>query len=163
MELFYQSTVAKTVQVIFLQSLSICYGWRRWSNQQHQKATSLKRLSSKQWALLCVIIIAIYTIIFNVLTSMSHSNVAKLDALTTSLSFVAQGLMCYKMIATWVLWFIADTLFAFMYWHKELPFHTILMMAYTGMAVIGYLRWFNLPPEEPSLEPLNQTSDAPTV
>jgi nicotinamide mononucleotide transporter len=75
------------------------------------------------------------------LETFTHSTVALLDAATTSLSLVAQWLMCHKIIITWVLWFITDVLYAAMYLSKNLPFHSILMIIYTGMAIAGYLVW----------------------
>ncbi len=147
--------------------LSICYGWHRWSKQKHLGSTSIKRLSNKQLLSLCITILGLYALIFNLLMSFSHSTVAKLDALTTSLSLVAQLLMCYKIITTWILWLIADALYALMYWHKTLPFHTLLMLPYTGMAFIGFYQWHkkdrlekmsNLPPL-----PSNHSPSVPTA
>jgi nicotinamide mononucleotide transporter len=121
--------------------LSICYGWYRWSSPQKQKTPSLIHLSGKKWGYLCVILIATYSLIYTLLITLSHSTVAKLDALTTTLSLVAQWLMCHKIIATSILWFLADALYALMYLYKDLPFHTLLMFIYTGLAIIGYARW----------------------
>ena len=103
--------------------------------------SSIKRLSTQQWAYLIVGVVAIYLAIFNLLTTFSNSTIAKLDALTTSLSITAQFLTCYKVLASWVLWFIADVLYAVMYQHKELPFHTLTMFVYIGFAIIGYTCW----------------------
>jgi nicotinamide mononucleotide transporter len=141
--------------------LSLCYGWYRWSSPQHKKETSLIRLSGKQWIYLCVILIGTYSLIYTLLTSLSHSTIAKLDALTTSLSLVAQWLMCHKIMATWVLWFLADALYALMYLYKDLPFHTLLMFIYTGLAVIGYVRWHKQ--SQPNLPSLNLPASEPTV
>ena len=129
---------------MFLESfyfLSICYGWYCWSSKQHIKLASLKHLTNRQLVYLSGAIFALYFIIFNVLTSYTHSTVPKLDALTTSLSIAAQCLMCYKVIASWVLWFIADALYALMYSHKDLPFHTFIMLPYLVFAVYGCIKW----------------------
>ena len=87
--------------------------------------------------MLCLVFITIHYL----LSTLTHSTVAILDAATTSLSLVAQWLMCHKIIATWILWFITDALYATMYLSKSLPFHSILMIVYTGMAITGYLVW----------------------
>ena len=123
--------------------LSIGYGWYRWSSNTIQKSASLKKCSHKQWVYLCVALFAIYTLIFSLLTTFTKSTVPTLDSLTTSLSLTAQWLMCHKVTATWILWFFADAIYALMYLYKNLPFHTLLMLGYTAMALIGYARWRN--------------------
>ena len=123
--------------------VSTCYGWYRWSRASSSlEAGLLTRFSMKQWLCLLITGIALYSAILYLLTTYSNSTVATLDALTTSLSLVAQWLMCHKVIATWILWFITDALYALMYLQKDLPFHTVLMFIYTGLAVVGYLTWW---------------------
>ena len=141
--------------------LSLCYGWYRWSSPQKQKTSVLIHLSGKKWGYLCVILIATYSLIYTLLITLSHSTVAKLDALTTTLSLVAQWLMCHKIIATWALWFLADALYALMYLYKDLPFHTLLMFIYTGLAIIGYASWHRQ--SRTKLPSLNLPMNEPTV
>ena len=159
--LYWQNGIYADMCLESIYFVSICFGWYRWSKQRHQKASSVKNLSNKQWLILCLAILALYTLIYNLLTSLSHSTIPIVDAITTALSLVAQCLMCYKILATWILWFIADTLFALMYWHKNLPFHTLLMIVYTGMAVLGYQRW--LKERATRRQPSNQKSNEPMV
>ena len=160
--LYWHKGIYADMSLELVYFLSICYGWHQWSSMQEQKSTSLKRLSTKQWVIINMLMITLYIVIYNLLISFTHSTVAKLDALTTSLSLIAQGLMCHKVIATWMFWFVADALYAWMYLCKELSFHAILMIAYTGMAVIGYINWVkNYKP--PVFSRLNQKSNVPMV
>jgi nicotinamide mononucleotide transporter len=148
--LYWQKGIYADMCLEVFYFLSICYGWYRWSDLRQRKITSLKYLSFKQWIYLGLSISLLYVVIYNLLI-LSHSTVAKLDALTTSLSLAAQWLMCYKVIATWVLWFLVDGLYALMYIVKDLPFHTGLMLLYTVLAVVGYIRWYKkYPPINPS-------------
>ncbi len=119
---------------------STCYGWYLWYKPIKPK-TQIIKLSKKQSLLIGFFILALYILIVNLLTTFTDSNVAVLDALTTALSLAAQGLMCYKAIATWMLWFITDAIYAYMYLHKQLPFHSLLMLIYTLLAVVGYFKW----------------------
>ncbi|KTD31856.1 Nicotinamide riboside transporter PnuC [Legionella moravica] len=125
--------------------LSMCYGWSIWYKQSLIKDNSTQKplgtLTMTQWLWLMLTLVAVFLFIFYILHNLTHSTVAILDAATTSLSLVAQWLMCHKIIATWVLWFITDALFAVMYLNKNLPFHCVLMLIYTGMAIAGYLVW----------------------
>ena len=155
---------------MFLESfyfLSICYGWYRWANQKQEKSASLIHLTYWRVFFLCLTILALHLIIFNALKSYTHSTVPELDALTTSLSIVAQCLMCYKVIASWVLWFFADALYAFMYSDKNLPFHMLSMFPYLAMAIYGGVKWCKKYKSEEhvttNLIPSNHQSDAPMV
>ncbi|MFI4919603.1 MAG: nicotinamide riboside transporter PnuC [Legionellales bacterium] len=125
--------------------LSMCYGWHLWQRKHRldpdNTSHRLSTLTGKQWLLLLLILCCVFVVIHYLLQTLSDSNVAFLDAASTSLSLVAQWLMCHKIIITWLLWFITDTLYAFMYLSKDLPFHCGLMLIYIGMALTGYLLW----------------------
>ena len=158
--LYWQKGIYADMCLELFYCLSLCYGWYRWSSLGPKKSLKPRYLSNKQWCQLGVTILGIYSLIFSLL-SLSHSTVATLDALTTSLSIVAQWLMCHKIIATWVLWFIADALYAVMYLNKALPFHASLMILYTGFAVVGYMHWQGY---KKAFSPLlNPIADAPRV
>ena len=138
--LYWQKGIYADTFLEVFYSLNLCYGWYHWSPQGPKKYLKPLYLSFKQWCYLGFTILTAYALIFSLL-SLSHSTVASLDALTTSLSLIAQCLMCHKIMATWVLWFIADALYALMYLYKDLPFHAGLMLLYTGLAIVGYIRW----------------------
>lgn len=125
--------------------LSMCYGWYLWRKPQtsaHKAPSSaLNRLSSGQGFIMPVLLLMGFALIYYLLRYYTNSNVAFMDAATTSLSLTAQWLMCHKMIMTWVLWFVTDAIYALMYFGKELPFHAILMLVYTALAVSGYWVW----------------------
>lgn len=127
--------------------LSMGYGWYQWQvsndrNSANQIAT-VRKLTSKEWLALPIVFLVIFLIIWFLLTNYTTSNIEVLDALTTSLSLIGQWLMCYKIIFTWAIWFIVDLIYAFMYYHKNIPFHCGLMLIYTGMALSGYWYWKN--------------------
>ena len=76
------------------------YGWTMWRKSTAIQPTQTpKSLAWKNWVLIIVVIGGLYELVFFLLTTFTHSSVAKLDALTTSLSLVAQALMCHKIIA----------------------------------------------------------------
>lgn len=129
--------------------LSICYGWYRWSRESSKPYvynSVFKRLSFSQWIYISLLFITLYSVIYYLLIHFTHSTVAKLDAITTSLSLIAQCFMCYKVIATWVFWFFADAIYAWLYLSKDLSIHTLLMFLYMGMAIIGFFKWYKKTP-----------------
>lgn len=124
--------------------LSMGYGWYKWqstSKNYKNHPTGLNQLSASHWALLFLLLSGVFFIVYTLLSTLTASSVAFLDASTTSLSLVAQWLMCQKIITTWLIWFITDALYALLYFGKNLPFHCLLMIIYTGLAVSGFLIW----------------------
>jgi nicotinamide mononucleotide transporter len=144
--LYWHKGIYADMILEFCYFLSLCYGWYLWrkkdiNNTLGIEQATLNTLTLRQWMALGTSLCLMYILIHYFLQSFTNSNIAFMDAASTSLSLVAQWLMCHKIIATWLLWFITDALYAFMYYAKDLPFHTILMLVYTGMAVTGYWVW----------------------
>ncbi|RMX15574.1 nicotinamide riboside transporter PnuC [Legionella jordanis] len=120
---------------------STCYGLYRWVREGNQQSKTVVSLSLKQNIFLVMATSLIFLLIALFLMGFTQSDVVILDALTTALSLVAQGLMCYKIIQTWLLWLITDSLYAYMYLKKDILFHSGLMLLYTIMAIVGYYSW----------------------
>lgn len=142
--LYWQQGIYADMMLEVVYFLSMGYGWYRWQRTRQNKTNQQREigyLNLGQSTGLMVLIMVVFSSIYFSLIVFTKSTVAFLDATTTSLSLIAQGLMCHKIIVTWLLWFITDLLYALMYFNKHLPFHTGLMLVYTGMAVTGYVVW----------------------
>ncbi|MDI9817718.1 MULTISPECIES: nicotinamide riboside transporter PnuC [unclassified Legionella] len=140
--LYWQKGIYADMLLELFYFLSTCYGWYLWRSPAEKRNVNANlQPSKKQWLLLVSFIVFLFVIILNLLLTFTNSNIATLDSLTATLSLAAQWLLCHKMIATWVLWFITDAIYAYIYFHKQIPFHGILMLIYMVMAVIGYLTW----------------------
>lgn len=143
--LYWHKGIYADMILEFIYFLSMCYGWYKWRRNLADNITTdrftLGYLRPLQWISLCLVLGLVFISIHYLLQTLTHSTVALLDASTTALSLVAQWLMCHKIIVTWILWFITDALYATMYLSKNLPFHSMLMIIYTGMAIMGYVVW----------------------
>lgn len=64
-----------------------------------------------------------------------------LDALTTSMSFVATILMAQKKISCWIYWIIVDIIGIWLYWTKGVKFISIEYVIFLGNAIYGLLLW----------------------
>ena len=54
---------------------------------------------------------------------------------------VAQILLARRYIENWYFWFVADSVYIFLYTIKQLPFHIGLMCIYLGLAIQGIRSW----------------------
>ncbi len=122
--------------------ISTFYGWYLWSKGGgNHKKLNISNISSLLFAkLLIIAIVGIGTLTF-ILNHFTHSQVPFWDAATTILSLIAQYLICRKIIQCWHLWFIIDVIYVGLYIYKGIPAHSILLVIYCGMAIIGYFRW----------------------
>ena len=125
--------------VYWLSSLIGWYWWLR-GGSNHQKL-SINKLNEKQGIILAGIAGLGTIILAFSLIHFTNSQVPYWDATTTVLSLTAQWLICRKTIECWILWFVADALYAGLYFYKGLPAHGILLSVYTVMAIIGYFTW----------------------
>lgn len=140
--LFYQKGIYgdMCLQMFYL-SITF-YGWYLWRPSIVSSTTSaIKTLNSRQMFCLGILSTIMILLIAQILKQFTDSNVPYLDSTTTSLSLVAQYLMCKKIIQTWVLWFIIDALYIGLYAYKGLPFHSGLLLLYLFLAVLGYRQW----------------------
>lgn len=137
--LYWQKGIYADMLLESFYFFSTCYGLYLWRSSKQLGV--IRKLTPKQGYLLLTSVIGSFVLISTLLATFTQSNVVVLDALTTSLSLAAQWLMCHKALATWIFWFFTDAIYAYMYLHKQLPFHCLLMLLYTGMAVIGYITW----------------------
>lgn len=121
---------------------TMAYGWNQW--RSHEKTNynhAIKRLTNAHALILLIVFCIGFKLIYSILIYFTNSSIPTLDAFTTTLSLIAQWLMCHKIMMTWILWFITDAVYAWMYLTKVIPFHALLMIIYMGMAVTGYLFW----------------------
>lgn len=141
--LYWEKSIFADMGLETFYFITALYGWYHWHHSKSPKhhCRIHQTLSKKQWSGLIFSTISIYLLILYLLKTYTHSDIVNLDALSAALSLSAQWLMCHKVMATWVVWFTVDILYAVIYWQKSLPFHTLLMFVYTFAAIIGYFVW----------------------
>ncbi|ASQ45471.1 nicotinamide riboside transporter PnuC [Legionella clemsonensis] len=139
--LYWQKGIYADMALESFYFFSTCYGWYLWRSSNPRTTKIITKLSTTQWLVLTAVTFALFLFIANLLKTFTRSDIAILDSLTTSLSLAAQWLMCYKLIATWILWFLTDAVYSYLYFQKQLPFHSLLMLVYTIMAIAGYRSW----------------------
>jgi nicotinamide mononucleotide transporter len=72
------------------------------------------------------------------------SSASFLDALTTSISLVAQWLLNRKRLESWIGWILVDIIYIPLYLSKGLTLTAILYAVFLVMAVLGYREWLRM-------------------
>ncbi|USQ79200.1 nicotinamide riboside transporter PnuC [Ornithinimicrobium faecis] len=75
------------------------------------------------------------------LTNFTDSTVAGWDAVTTTMSLVAQLMLSRKWIGNWVVWIVADVIYIGLYASKGLWLTSVLYAVFLTMCVVGLRQW----------------------
>jgi nicotinamide mononucleotide transporter len=143
--LYWQKGIYGALFLEGIYFLSMIYGWWQWScysNTQTQKP--IRALTLREGCQLIPIAFIGILLSSFILRTWTDSDIPYLDAITTTLSLLAQWLLCLKIIHCWFLWFFVDALTAIMQLYKGIPFHSAIYWMYLIFAVMGYIRWRRL-------------------
>ena len=64
-----------------------------------------------------------------------------IDSLTTVFNIIATYMVVKKVLGNWLYWIVIDLLSVYMYFHRDLHLTSLLFIAYTTIAVYGYISW----------------------
>lgn len=121
------------------------YGWWSWLNGEPgnsgEKVLHVSRTGMKLWVWLFIINLFLFVLISYVLANFTDSPIPYWDAFVTSLSIIATWMLARKKFEHWLLWMLIDAISIGLYIYRELYPTTILFVAYTIMAVVGYFEW----------------------
>ena len=119
-----------------------CLGWYWWlRGGDYHTGVEVHEASRLQLALCGVAVLAIAAAIHWLLRAYTDSTVAGLDALTTSMSLVAQFMLSRKWIANWWLWIAVDVIYIPLYIYKGLWLTAGLYGVFLAMCVAGLIEW----------------------
>lgn len=133
---FYQADLfaSAAAQIVFI--IAAFLGWRDWA-PTGAKPGSLTNRNRTQWAALTLISVVLLT---PLLTSLGAAATWQ-DAILFVGSLVAQILMVYEKIESWIVWLIVDAAATYLYASLGYWFTGLLYFAFTIIALIGWKRW----------------------
>ncbi|WP_460468510.1 nicotinamide riboside transporter PnuC [Calidifontibacter terrae] len=131
------------LQVIYL--LLGALGWFWWLRGGPDRGPLVVHATPRwAWPALIALTGVGTVILWLLLTRNTDSTVPVWDALTTSLSLVAQLMLNRKWIGNWLLWILADLIYVPLYLHKGLTLTAVLYVGFLGLCVTGLLQWRRL-------------------
>jgi len=139
--------------IYFISSL---YGWYWWAYGGGDKKTvPIRNITAKHATILFTAAALSFCMLSQCLIHFTHSKVPYWDALTTTLSFTAQWLVCRKIITTWLMWFIVDGLYTGLYFYKGIPVHAVTFGIYMVVAIFAHFHWKKLMRSQPETQSLD--------
>lgn len=135
---FYSDMALQIIYVV----LQI-HGWYEWSRSdegQEQKIT-VKRLGTRRWLNTVALQIFGSVLMGYCMWRFTNASLPWLDAVTTTMSLLAQWWMNKKYLECWLLWIIVNIIYLFQYSIKGLYFTTALYSIFLVLAIIGLRTW----------------------
>lgn len=136
MVFFYQADLfaSAALQIVFI--VAAAWGWRDWA-PSGAKPGALTNRHRFMYAVVTLVSVSLLTPV------LSHFGAAATwsDAFLLVASLIAQILMVYEKIESWVLWLIVDAVGTVQYALLGYWFTAILYFAFTVIAVVGWKRW----------------------
>jgi len=130
-----------SLQIVFL--LLQFYGWYAWRHIDPFSTLTISRCDLLDYLVGTIGLVALFGGYVFVL-KLTTSTTVYIDAITTSLSLVAQWLLCRKRLENWLLWMIVDLISIKMYVMKELYVTSGLYFIFLIICILGYWEWKKL-------------------
>jgi nicotinamide mononucleotide transporter len=137
------------------------YGWYCWKkNASEESGSGIARLPRRVVWKLFSIFAGLFVLIAWLLARYTDSPVPYGDALTSALSIVAMWMLAHKYAEQWLVWLVANSISAGLYFWMGLYPTSILFLIYAIVSIFGYRKWIRLidicrgePTCSPNLEP----------
>ncbi len=150
--LFYSGKLYAESALYLYYVIAGFYGWYAWSRRKNEEVfyeTESSVLKIHTWkssqhlqAIGLGIILAL--VLAWSLKTFTDAQLPLIDAFTTIFSFIATYMVTRKILENWLYWIFIDLVTAGMYFHREYYLYALLMIIYTVIAIVGYLKWKDL-------------------
>jgi nicotinamide mononucleotide transporter len=138
---FYEAKLYSDMLLQLIYVVLQVWGWYQWKKGDEQQNLPITWLNNGQRLLALATVLLATAALGTFMFRQTDAAFPYIDASLTATSLVAQGLMTYKKIENWVLWIIADIVYVFVYWQRDLPITAVLYAIFLVMASVGLYEW----------------------
>ncbi|MEY4411923.1 MAG: hypothetical protein RL560_182 [Actinomycetota bacterium] len=131
----YKLYASAALQIVFIAAAVI--GWYGWGPQGAKPGPFKNHYRLYTFIAICLATLALGPILKSIGAASTY-----VDALLFFGSLAAQILMVYEKYDNWPLWLIVDAGYVALYATQGLLFTTLLYVAFTLMAALGWSRWY---------------------
>ena len=140
--IFYESRLYLDMALQIFYIVIQAYGWYNWVfGKTGKEELKVSILSANQKYIYAAIGILFAVVLGFLMKNHTDDSMPYLDAITTTISLIAQWLLTYKKLENWTLWIIADIIYIPMYIFKNLKLTAILYFAFLILSVLGLNKW----------------------
>jgi nicotinamide mononucleotide transporter len=119
-------------------------GITKWRSKSSRQELLISSLSSTQHAFVILSGILLTVLCVNILKLFASSDYIWLDGFTTVFSIIATFLLIYRKIDNWIYFFVCNLIYIYLFYLKSAIGFSGLMLVYTILSVIGFIKWRKL-------------------
>lgn len=135
---FFAQLYAETgLQVFYL--LMAFYGYYNW-NQKGQSLRISEWSISKHLFILAIGAVLTFLLGFYI-SIYTNAEMSIVDSFTSIFSVFATYMVVKKILGSWLYWIVIDIVSIYLYYSRDLHLTSLLFIAYTIIAIFGYLSW----------------------
>lgn len=139
--IFFQVKLyADVLLQFFFISLSV-YGFYCWKEGKSKLIAAVRKITKKEIFLSTFFVIFSCSCLYFFLNNFTNSDVPFADSFLTTLSLLATWLTAKKIIENWWIWIVADILYSYLFWYKELYVTSFLYLILSSLAIYGLVKW----------------------
>lgn len=118
------------------------YGWYHWQQKKGSAlAYPISRCNIKSRFVGVMIGFCAWAAIYFMLTTLSDSDQAMLDALVSASAITAMWWMAQRKIENWLAWIVSNIIAIPLNYYKGFMLFTCMYVIFLGLAVAGYYSW----------------------
>ena len=115
------------------------YGYYNWNNKESSLQIKEWR-TNKHFFIIGIGAILVFFIGFYFATY-TNAKMPLVDSFTTVFSIFATYMVAKKILGNWLYWIVIDTVSIYLYFNRDLHLTSLLFIAYTIIAIVGYFSW----------------------
>jgi nicotinamide mononucleotide transporter len=139
---FYQAKLYADMGLQGYYFVTSIYGWWMWRFGGKTHDGVKVSGTPPQLYLVFTLIFLVTTVTWGfLLARYTDASLSYMDSALTVASLIAQWMMTRKFLENWLIWIIADAVYAGMYFYKGLHLTAILYAIFLILAVMGYFQW----------------------
>ena len=127
------------LQLVYI--IVLIYGWKKWKSKTASDELAITRTEKRSGFVLLFMGLAASVLLGYITKEHTDARLPYWDAITTSMSLIAQWMVAKKKIENWLLWIIADIIYVGMNIYLSLYLTAILYFIYFVLAIKGYMEW----------------------
>ena len=144
--LYYQKGLYADCGMEFYYLGMTAYGFIMWrmGKPKESKELPIRHFEKKYILPWTGIALALWFVIWYLLSHFTDSTVPVADAFTTALSLVGIWALAHKYLEQWLVWIAVDVVTCWLYFTKDIPFKASLYGLYVVIAIAGFRRWHRM-------------------
>ncbi len=142
MIVFFQARLYADVGLQGVYIVVAVYGWYEWlfGGPQHS-VLPVSRLTRTMALVLLGLVAAGTGVLAVSLATYTNASLPFWDSLTTAMSLVGQWMLARKILESWLVWIVADTIYIGIFIYKALYLTAGLYAVFLALAVSGFIEW----------------------